>query len=180
MIRDTELTDVAALQALYTDAFPEGEGTIVGTLAATLMVEESDPISLSYVYEKAGKVLGHICFSPVFVEGSENTNSSGVRVYILAPLAVSSTVQKSGIGSRLARHGLTRLRDDGVNVVLVYGDPEYYGRFGFDAVSAESFLPPFKLQYPFGWQASTLNSHPDLRASVSCRCVPALQNPDYW
>ena len=46
----------------------------------------------------------------------------------------------------------------GVNVVFVYGDPKYYGKFGFSAEVASAYSPPYELQYPFGWQAVALNN----------------------
>jgi len=41
---------------------------------------------------------------------------------------------------------------------LVLGDPAYYGRFGFKEEIGHSFLPPYTLQYPFGWTGMMLKN----------------------
>ena len=45
--------------------------------------------------------------------------------------------QKQGIGSALVRAGLDLCRARGVKAVIVLGDNDYYGRFGFSAALAE-------------------------------------------
>ena len=177
MIRDVELTDGAALRTLYTNAFPAEESPLVGSLAVDLLAEESTPQTLSLVWEEAGEVTGHICFSPVFL------TEGALRVFILCPLAVHTTAQKKGIGSKLIRHGLDRLSDLAVDVVLVYGDPGYYGRFGFDAGLGEVFIPPYPIEHAFGWQGLALGQGAQAFQETKryhCRCAPPLQKPDYW
>ena len=56
---------------------------------------------------------------------------SGISGYILAPLAVSPEHQKQGVGSSLMKSGIDMLTKDGTGFLLVYGDPDYYERFGF-------------------------------------------------
>lgn len=80
---------------------------------------------VSLVAELAGRVVGHIFFSPVSI-ASEESAALG-----LAPMAVLPEHQKQGVGSRLIREGLGECRRIGFDVVVVLGHPEYYPRFGF-------------------------------------------------
>lgn len=67
-----------------------------------------------------------------------------------------------------------------VDVLFVYGDPKYYGRFGFSANAATRFIPPCELKYPFGWLACMLREgNPDDQA-VRLSCVRSLYNPALW
>jgi len=81
-------------------------------------------ISLVATHEE--KVVGHIAFSPVVVEGDELFEGMG-----LAPMAVLPERQKQGIGSQLVRAGLEECRREGRAVIVVVGHPAYYPRFGF-------------------------------------------------
>jgi putative acetyltransferase len=53
----------------------------------------------------------------------------------LAPMAVVPGRQREGIGSRLVREGIERLRARRCPFVVVLGHPEYYPRFGFEPAS---------------------------------------------
>ena len=74
-----------------------------------------------------GQIVGHIFFSPVEVEGAdESFTAMG-----LAPMAVVPEYQNQGIGSELVRRGLEACAELGHDVVFVLGHPRYYPRFGF-------------------------------------------------
>ena len=61
----------------------------------------------------------------------------------------------------------------------VYGDPQYYSRFGFNTDLAMNFIPPYTLQFPDGWHALKLNSavFPE---GGEITCVESLNNPGLW
>jgi len=83
--------------------------------------------TLSLVAEKEGDIVGHILFSPVVI-----TSSAGVFTATgLAPMAVTPSQQRLGIGSTLVEEGLDRLRRAGHGLVIVLGHHDYYPRFGF-------------------------------------------------
>ena len=173
--RRAENCDTAAIQVLLADAFPEGEGDAVARLAADLLQEETASETLSVVAESDGSIVGYIAFSPVAIAGNDE-----FRGYILAPLGVRAASQKSGIGRRLIEEGLRRLSNMGVNVVFVYGDPDYYGRFGFSADTADGYNAPYPLQYPFGWQALVLDEPNRVEPPVTIKCVEPLSDPGLW
>ena len=71
------------------------------------------------------------------------------KASILAPLAVHPEHQQKKVNSRLIEFGIEKLKEAGINIVFVYGDLEFYGKFGFDADTANDFPAPFDLEYPF-------------------------------
>src|SRR6056297_1330980 len=149
-LRESRGEDLDAIRGVHGSAFPEEKRDSVIRLALELARTASDTRTLSLLAERDDRVVGHVVFSPVRIE-----KSGGLEGYILAPLGVSSEAQGGGVGSALVRHGLARLKSQGIDVVLVYGDPRYYGRFGFEAGLGERFTAPYALQYSFGWQAMT-------------------------
>ena len=163
------------VREIHLCAFPEGEKQIVSTLAVNLLSEETSPKTISLVAEADGAVVGHIAFSPVTVNNNKNWKG-----YILAPLGVKPEYQKRQIGSKLIESGKERLSKMGVNILFVYGDPNYYGKFGFDADTASGYSPPYELQYPFGWQAIILNEGVFTESTVKISCVDPLKDAELW
>ena len=169
---DSDRDDV---RSIHLSAFPASERETVSTLAVALLSEDTRPETISLVAETKEAVVGHVAFSPVTL----NSNNSYLG-YILAPLAVRTEHQKQGTGSQLVEDGIQRLSDMGVHTVFVYGDPKYYGRFGFSVDAAESYDPPYRLQYPFGWQAIALDMAMTEGTSGQIACVAALCDPVLW
>jgi putative acetyltransferase len=167
--------DLEAIREVHLRAFPDGEGQMVSDLAVSLLGEKTTPETISLVAEVDGVLVGHVAFSPVTVEDREDWTG-----YILAPLGVVPECQKRGIGSTLVEAGTVRLMEAGVNVLFVYGDPEYYGRFGFETDLATGYAPPYELQYAFGWQAVLLNEGSPVKPPASISCVASLCDPELW
>jgi len=160
---------------VHWSAFAEDERELVSKLAVNLLSEESTPQTISLVAEIEGNVVGHVAFSPVTIDKNEGTQG-----YILAPLGVKPDHQKCRIGSKLIENGIQRLSKTGVNILFVYGDPEYYSKFGFSVEAAECYIPPYKLQYPFGWQGIVLNESSTEKSSIKIACINSLCDPALW
>jgi putative acetyltransferase len=79
------------------------------------------------VAERAGRVVGHILFSPVRIEGE----AGAWPALGLGPLAVAPDAQRGGIGSVLVHAGLAICASRPERLVFVLGHPDYYPRFGF-------------------------------------------------
>jgi putative acetyltransferase len=122
IIRDEQPGDAPGIRSLLEAAFPSSlEADCVDRLRA------SCPGHLSLVALEAGRLVGHILFTPVVIEaGVEPINGLG-----LAPMAVLPQCQRRGVGWALARAGIERLRQAGCPFIVVVGHPEYYPRFGF-------------------------------------------------
>jgi putative acetyltransferase len=174
-IRIATNQDHEDVQKVHLCTFPKGEREIVSKLAIDLLSEKTTPQTISLVAETDEAIVGHIAFSPVIID--KNDNFQG---YILAPLGVKPDYQKRRIGSKLIEHGIQQLSVMEVNVVFVYGDPKYYGRFGFNADAAHQYTTPYKLQYPFGWQAIVINEGDIEKSPVAITCVHSLCDPKLW
>jgi putative acetyltransferase len=100
-----------------------------GSVEADLVerLRERRGATLSLVAVEAGRVVGHIFFSPVTLE-SKGQTSVGVG---LGPMAVLPEFQRQGIGTKLVETGLAQCRSAGFDFIVVLGHPEYYPRFGF-------------------------------------------------
>jgi len=84
-------------------------------------------VTLSLVAERDGKAVGHILFSPADIRTGGSTHPA----VALGPMAVLPELQRTGIGSRLVKHGIEELRHGAHGLVVVLGHPTYYPRFGF-------------------------------------------------
>ncbi len=174
-IRKAVSIDCEGIRDIHLAAFPENESGLVATLAERLLTERTSPETISLVAEVDSHLVGHIAFSPLAME------SNAARIgYVLAPLGVRPEYQGAGVGAKLVEAGRQMLSDNGVDMLFVYGDPAYYGRFGFDAELASHFLPPYELTYPFGWQAMALRDGVSDVQPCTLSCVAALRDPALW
>lgn len=174
-IREATTLDCDSIHHLYCSALDEQERELVSKLATELLAEKSTLKIISLVAEIKRIVVGHIACSPVSIP--ENKSFRG---YILAPLAVLPAYQKRLIGSRLVNCAIACLEEMNVDILFVYGDPNYYGRFSFSSELAINYIPPYKLQYPFGWQARVFKEATLSKFSVNITCVDSLSDPALW
>ena len=170
-IRQAEEQDREAIQQLYLSAFDANEREVVAALAIDLL----DDDSLHIVAEQDEALVGHVSFSPVW-----NAATKEQIGWILAPLAVHPTNQKQGIGTQLVGAGIEFLKQQQAPLVFVYGDPDYYRRFGFSAELAQNTTAPYPLQFPHGWQALRLTDKTSAATKCTIQCVAALSQPSLW
>lgn len=96
--------------------------------------------TLSLVAVEGDEIYGHILFSPAFIESDDRI----IEGTALAPMAVTSSRQRKGIGAKLIMKGFERLRQQGCPFVVVIGHPEYYPRFGFERASKYNLKSPWR------------------------------------
>ncbi|MCX2698770.1 MULTISPECIES: GNAT family N-acetyltransferase [Ochrobactrum] len=65
-----------------------------------------------------------------------------VSALLLGPLAVDPLAAGCGIGSALMQHAIAQAKRRGHGAILLVGDPEYYGRFGFTAEKTGDLAMP--------------------------------------
>ena len=122
---------------------------------------------LALVAEVGGQIVGHVMFTLTTLE-------DGTGILMLSPLAVRPDRQRTGVGTALVEGGLARCRLRGEPVVVVEGDPRYYGRFGFREASALGLEHPYPAQMPPGaFQALVLREeHPRGRVEYPPALTP--------
>ncbi|MEM1411794.1 MAG: N-acetyltransferase [Pseudomonadota bacterium] len=172
MIRDALPSEPATIRQVHVEAFGSEEGPVVAGLALGLL-EDASAKPLSLVADTAGRLVGSVIFTTVAVEGHEHASA-----WILCPLAVLPKAQGQGVGSALIRDGLERLARCGADLVLVYGDPAYYGRTGF--VPDHGLQAPFELSHPSGWLVQALRPGALEHVIGRIRCADVLQAPEHW
>ncbi|MEM9090634.1 MAG: N-acetyltransferase [Cyanobacteria bacterium P01_F01_bin.53] len=174
-VRAATQLDREAIYSVHWAAFAEDERELVSKLAVDLLLGETSPKTISLVADLEGVVVGHVAFSPVSIEGDES-----FRGFILGPLGVMPDYQNCGIGTKLIERGIQLVSSLRADVLFVYGDPKYYGKFDFSTDAAECYVPPSQLQYPFGWQAIALNDNEVRTIPANLVVVTALNNPELW
>lgn len=125
LIRDEQNTDIQAIFDLTQKAFNDAEHSSHTEQFIVNALRESKQLTVSLVAETQGKVIGHIAFSPVSIsDGTTNW-------YGLGPISVLPEYQGKGIGSKLMKEGLNRIKTLNAKGCVLLGDPNYYGKFGF-------------------------------------------------
>lgn len=161
---------------LFKDVFGksegEKEGGIIANLVTNLLLTEPKDLS-AFIVKEAEIVVGCIIFSKI-------TLAADVKVMILSPLAIATDYQNKGLGQRLVEYGIEEIIKQNVSFVITYGDPKFYSRVGFEPVSEKVIKPPYKLSYPHGWLALSLDDKGVFPINAAVQCVPALMNPMYW
>lgn len=77
---------------------------------------------------------------------------------IIGPVAVTPKLQRMGLGKKLMLHSLQAAREMGFAAVFLYGDPAYYGRYGF-ACTAKYKIRNADGVYPVAMQVLALQAH---------------------
>lgn len=129
-------------------------------------LRENQGLFLSLVAIQEGQIVGGIAFSAVEME----PQAFELFLVGLAPLAVLPTHRGQGIGSTLVRLGLQRCRERQVDAVVVVGDPEFYGKFGFVAATPHRLTCSFPVPAPH-WLVQELKAGAltDVRGRIKYR-----------
>jgi putative acetyltransferase len=123
-VRPEQPGDIEAVARVHEAAFPTpAEARLVGLLRA------AGKATVTLVAVSEGRVVGHVLFSPVTIDGCPTVGLG------LAPVAVLPECQRRGVGSSLIEAGLDACRGAGVSYAVVLGHPDYYPRFGFRRAS---------------------------------------------
>jgi len=125
LVRSEKLDDRSAIREIVVEAFG-------GAQEAELIdgLRGAGVLAISLVAEIDGRVCGHVAVSHL---------KSPSRTLALAPLAVTNTRRRQGVGAALVRRAIDIAKVEGSEMIFVLGDPAYYRRFGFTAETAAPF-----------------------------------------
>ncbi|HKI75165.1 MAG TPA: N-acetyltransferase [Pseudomonadales bacterium] len=120
-LRDEHRSDAPYLRKIVREAFDRDTEARIVDLA-----RQRHEVIYSIVAEIDGKLVGHVLVTPMKLEPDK-----GLRCIAIGPIAVTPEHQGNGIGSKLMQEVIERAREDGVDAILLLGNPRYYHRFGF-------------------------------------------------
>jgi putative acetyltransferase len=126
-IRPESPADAAAISSLISAAFLTAEHSGGNEARIVEALREASSLTVSLVATENDRIVGHVAFSPVTIDG----RSDGW--FGLGPVAVIPDRQGIGIGTALIEAGLEQLRAQHSRGCVVLGEPAYYRRFGFTA-----------------------------------------------
>ncbi len=174
-IRTSSAADLPAVLQVHRQAFGQEEEA---GLTRAILVDPTAAPTLSLLAEDDGAALGHILFSRVRLTDPD----SGCAAAILAPLAVVPAAQGRGIGGKLIEAGLARLREAGVTLVFVLGDPGYYNRYGFTPAGQQGLTAPYPIPeaHAEAWMVQALRDGVLGEVQGSVTCCDALMQPELW
>lgn len=135
-IRPETPEDIAVIAEVNQKAFGQtGEADLVDALRA------AGALRISLVAESDGEIVGHIAFSPMTLD--QQPEEAGVLG--LGPMAVLPGYQNQGIGLHLLEAGLDACRQQGAEIVIVLGHPEFYPKAGFVRASGFGILCEYQV-----------------------------------
>ncbi len=104
--------------------------------------------ALDFVAVHDDQIVGNI----VYVEGKITGNDGKEhKVAAFGPVSVLPEYQSKGIGGKLITHTAQLAKEMGYPAILIYGEPEYYKRFGFK-LSKEYRITNQDKKYPAAMQ----------------------------
>jgi putative acetyltransferase len=159
-IRAERPGDVDDIAAVVEAAF---NSSVEARLVAAIRASENFLPELSLVAEAEGRIVGHVMVSVVHLHHGDRRH----RIASLSPLAVAPEHQRRGIGSALVREVTARADSSAEPVVVLEGDPAFYGRLGFQPsegygihIPLPSWAPPEAAQVlPLGNYDSSIRGH---------------------
>ena len=131
-VRDETSSDHEASLDVVRRAFEAtdpGEGAKVAALLETMHAEAAALDYAGVVAVDGGDVVGHAGLTRGWVDAADRL----VEISVLSPLSVVPERKGRGVGGALLRAAARRAEAGGSPVLLLEGDPGYYGRHGYVA-----------------------------------------------
>jgi len=157
----------------FSDSEGESEGMLIANLVEDLMASRDQEDILCFKAIESNEIIACIFFSRLTFEYN-------VNAFLLSPVAVHTDHQGKGVGQALINFGLNALREKGVELVLTYGDINFYSKVGFKVIDEKVVKAPWELTYPEGWLGQALNGGEITQVPGNSFCVEAFNNPKYW
>lgn len=131
-LRDEHEDDTDIVDVLVGEAF-DGRHNEVALVRG---LRSGGEPAISRVAVREGAIVGHAMVSLLGLEGSD------ILVLGLAPVSVVPLCQGTGIGTCLVQDAVALAGQCQAALLIVLGDPRYYGRFGFEPASQYGIEPP--------------------------------------
>lgn len=157
----------------FSDSEGESEGRLIGKLADDLMNHAAAKDVYGFVATLNEQITGCIFFSRMIF-------SDGSNAFLLSPVAIHTNFQGKGIGQKLIKFGIDCLKEDGISLILTYGDPVFYSKVGFKQISELIINPPFELSQPEGWLGQSLAGKEIKPIAGKPSCVKAFNHSSLW
>jgi putative acetyltransferase len=152
--------ETAAVVAVTLAAFGDGGDRVAG-LVRTL-VDERDAVGTAGALRASlvardpdGEVVGHTALTRGWVDAERRL----VELLVLSPLSVRPDRQGQGVGRSLVDAAVAEADRLGAPLVLLEGDPAYYGHLGFEPAAAHGLVPPSPRIPAPGCQVRLLPTH---------------------
>ncbi len=158
---------------VFSDSEGRSEGEIIGSLVRDFMNNTDTKDLYCFIATENEQIIGSIFFTRMTFE-------SGINAFILSPAATHTDHQGEGIGQKLINFGLNTLKNDGVELAMTYGDPNFYSKVGFSVITEKLVPAPLTLTMPEGWLAQSLVSDKIEPIAGKSHCVEALNKPELW
>jgi len=120
----------------FSDSEGQSEGEVIGHLVRGFMDSTDGNDLHCFKATEDEQIIGSIFFTRMTFE-------SGINAFILSPVATHTDHQGKGVGQKLINFGLAVLKENGVELVITYGDPGFYSKVGFSVITEQ--VVPAKL-----------------------------------
>lgn len=100
---------------------------------------------LDLLVVKEGDIIGHIISTKAQIRDNQN---KVYEVLCVGPLSVSNEFQNKGIGTALLNYSIDKAAQLGFSGMILFGNPEYYSRFGFKDAGTYKITTKDGLNFP--------------------------------
>jgi putative acetyltransferase len=138
-LRPERASDLEPIRRIHLAAFAGHPHSLHDEQRIVDELRAAGALLVSLVAEEGGAPVGHVAFSPAWIDGQDR------GWVLLGPVGVLPAWQRRGIGRALIEEGLRAAQARGAQGCVLVGDPAYYLRLGFEPGGPElrlDGLPP--------------------------------------
>jgi len=169
--------DESAIRELFYDTFAHSEGADEGRIISDLASELARQVS-----QRHASFFGLSNTDDALIAGaftSSLSNERGINAKLMAPVAVHPQAQGHGLSRQLIEQ-IIESESKNADVLVTYGDPNFYERFGFRTISTAVVKPPYEVEYPEGWLAINYTNKSESELTGQYNCVEAFRDERLW
>jgi len=107
---------------------------------------------LDFVAEYNGEIIGNIMYTKAWLYSEDEIK---IEIASFGPISVLPKYQRKGVGSALIRQTINIAKNDGIGVIVIFGDPHNYCKHGFKS-SKDFNISDMNGEYPYGMLALEL------------------------